>query len=115
MCCREATPQDLASVLRQAERLHQSLSPFIRQLCQLADSDPVVQQQVDSIARLLYFRRQRPKKNSECSFPSSGKWLEMVQDIASAEAFRLLVEILLGGLVMRSVEPFILAESAVGD
>lgn len=48
-------------------------------------------------------------------FPLPGKWLEMVQDVASAEAFRLLGEILLGGLVMRSVEPFILAESAVGD
>ncbi|KAK7094656.1 hypothetical protein V1264_006179 [Littorina saxatilis] len=41
---REAQPRDLASVLRQAERLHTNLSPFIQQLCELAESDPQVEQ-----------------------------------------------------------------------
>lgn len=37
---REATPRDLAHVLREAERLHSTLSPFVHQLCDLAERDP---------------------------------------------------------------------------
>ena len=98
MCCRDATPQDLASVLRQAERLHESLSPFITQLCRLADRDPVVQQQVEQYWRIIvtHFCTQMARDNSICyfsrqmagdvmfqnvTFPLPGKWLEMFQDV----------------------------------
>ncbi|XP_076455384.1 uncharacterized protein LOC143289980 isoform X2 [Babylonia areolata] len=57
-----ASPSELASVLREAQRLHSALSPFISQLCHLAEQDPAVddetlrnrQMLVDQVSEALH-------------------------------------------------------------